>query len=48
MESFFVARAKMNLQHKCIKWIRRLPKGILTDAEIELTVYGSPKITQNI
>ena len=43
MESFFVVRAKTNLQYKCVKWIRRLPKGILTDAEIELTVYGSQK-----
>ena len=42
-ESFFVVRAKTNLQYKCIKWRRRLPKGILTDAEIELTVYGSQK-----
>ena len=42
-ESFFVVRAKTNLQYKCIRWRRRLPKGILTDAEIELTVYGSQK-----
>ena len=42
-ESFFVVRAKTNLQFKCIRWRRRLPKGILTDAEIELTVYGSQK-----
>ncbi len=39
MESFFVVRAKTNLQYKCVKWKRRLPKDILTDAEIELTVY---------
>ncbi len=31
------------MQYKCIKWRRRLPKGILTDAEIELTIYGSQK-----
>ena len=43
MESFFVVRAKTNLQYKCIKWRRRLPKGILTDAEIELTVCSSQK-----
>ncbi len=42
-ESFFVVRAKTNLQYKCIKWRRRLPKGILTDAETELTIYGSQK-----
>ena len=43
MESFFVVRAKTNLQYKCVKWKRRLPKNILTDAEIELTVYKSRK-----
>ncbi len=43
MESFFVVRAKTNLQYKCVKWKQRLPKNILTDAEIELTVYGSQK-----
>lgn len=43
MESFFVVRAKSNLQFKCVKWKRRLPKNILTDAEIELTVYKSRK-----
>ena len=42
-ESFFVVRAKKNLQYKCIKWKRRMPKVILTDAEIELTIYGSQK-----
>lgn len=43
MESFFVVRAKSNLQYRCVKWKRRLPKNILTDAEIELTVYKSSK-----
>ena len=43
MESFFVVRAKTNLQYRCVKWKRRLPKNILTDAEIELTVYKSRK-----
>ena len=43
LESFFVVRAKTNLQYKCIKWRRRLPEHILTDAEIELTVYNSSK-----
>jgi len=43
MESFFVIRAKNNLQYKCVTWKRRLPKGILTDAEIELTIYKSQK-----
>ena len=40
-ESFFVVRAKKNLQCKCCKWRRRLPKNILTDAEIEFTEYNS-------
>lgn len=43
MESFFVVRAKTNLQYRCVKWKRRLPKNMLTDAEIELTVYKSCK-----
>ena len=41
MESFFVVRAKTNLQYRCVWWKRRMPKNILTDAEIELTVYNS-------
>ena len=41
MESFFVVRARANLQYRCVKWKRRMPKNILTDAEIELTVYKS-------
>ena len=43
MESFFVVRAKSNIQYKCVKWKRRMPKNILTDAEIELVVYKSRK-----
>lgn len=43
MESFFVVRAKKNLQYKCIKWSRRLPKDVLTDAEIVLTDTNSKK-----
>ena len=43
MESFFVVRAKNNLQYRCVRWKRRLPKNMLTDAEIELTVYKSRK-----
>ena len=42
-KSFLVVRAKTNLQYKRIKWRNRLPMGILTDAEIELTVYSSHK-----
>ena len=43
MESFFVVRAKTNMQNKCVKWKLRMPKNILSDAEIELTVYNSRK-----
>lgn len=43
IESFFVVRPKRNLQFKCIKWKRRLPNNVLTDAEIELTEYASNK-----
>ena len=39
LDSFFVIRSKKNLQYKYIKWKRRLPKNILSDAEIELTGY---------
>ena len=41
LESFFVVRVKTNLQYRCVKWKRRMPKNILTDAEIELTVYNT-------
>ena len=36
-DSFFIVRAKKNLQYKCIRWRRRLPKNVLTDSEIVLT-----------
>lgn len=36
-QSFFVVRSKKNLQYKCVKWRKRLPKNILTDAIIQLT-----------
>ena len=42
-ESLFVVRAKKNLQYKCVRWRRRLPKNILTDAEIVLTECNSYK-----
>lgn len=37
LESFFVVRAKQNLQFKCVRWRRRLPENVLGDAEIRLT-----------
>lgn len=43
MDSFFVVRAKKKLQYKCTKWRRRLPKNVLTDAEIVLTDTNSKK-----
>lgn len=39
IEAFFVIRAKKNLQHKPIKWKRRLPKHVLSDMTIELTGF---------
>ena len=38
-ESFFVVRAKKNLQYKVVKWRRRLPKNVLSDAVITLIGY---------
>ena len=37
--SYFVVRAKKNLQYMAIKWRRRLPKGVLSDTTIELPGY---------
>lgn len=36
-EYFFVVRAKKDLQFKCIRWKRRLPKNVLANSVIELT-----------
>lgn len=41
--SFFVVRAKTNLKVKYVKWKRRLPSNILTDAEVRLTGVLSEK-----
>lgn len=41
--SFYVVRAKSNLKYKIVKWKRRIPKNILTDAEVKLTGYLSEK-----
>jgi len=42
--SFFVVRAKKNLQYKCVKWRKRLPKNVTTDAIIQLTdIFSSVK-----
>lgn len=43
LESYFVVRAKSNLQFKAINWKRRLPRNILYDAIGELTIYKSSK-----
>ena len=37
--SFFVVRAKKNLQYKTVKSAQELPQDVLLDAEIELTGY---------
>lgn len=42
-ESFFIVRAKKNLQYRCVKWRRRLPKNVLTDSVIQLTDINSAK-----
>ena len=41
--SYFVIRAKKNLQHRVLKWKRRMPENVLSDAEIELTGYYPSK-----
>lgn len=37
--SFFVIRSKGNLKYRAVKWKRRLPKNVLSDAEIGLTGF---------
>ena len=43
IESYFVIRAKKNLQYRVLKWKRRMPENVLSDAEIELTGYYPSK-----
>lgn len=43
MDSFFVVRAKTNIKARVLKWKRRLPKNILSDCEIELIGFYTPK-----
>lgn len=43
IEAYFVVRAKKNLQYKAVKWKRRLPKNVLSDATIELTGFYPKK-----
>ena len=43
ISSYFVVRAKNNLQFKAKRWKKRLPKNVLSDATGELTVYKSSK-----
>ena len=43
LKSFFVIRSKGNLKYKAVRWKRRLPKNVLSDAEIELTGYYPSK-----
>ena len=42
-DSFYVVRGKTNLKYKTVKWKRRMPKNVLTDAEVKLTGYMSEK-----
>lgn len=39
IEAYFVVRAKKNLQFKPIKWKRRLPRNVRSDATVELTGF---------
>ena len=39
IEAYFVVRAKKNLQYKSIKWTRRLPKNVFSDASVLLTGF---------
>lgn len=41
--SFFVVRTETNLKYTLVKWKRRMPKNILTDAEVKLAGYLSEK-----
>lgn len=43
MDSFFVVRAKKNLQYKPVRWKRRMPKNVLSDSRILLTGYYPSK-----
>ena len=39
VEAKFVVRAKKNLKYKIVKWKRRLPNNVLSDAIVELTGF---------
>lgn len=39
VEAKFVVRAKKNLKYKIVKWKRRIPKNVLSDAIVELTGF---------
>ena len=39
IKAYFVVRAKKNIQFQCVKWKRRLPKNIFSDATIELNGF---------
>ena len=42
-ESFFVVRAKKNLQYRPIKWRRRLPENVLSDSVVSLSGHYPSK-----
>ena len=42
-DSFYAVRAKTNLKYKMVKWKRRMPKNVLTDAEVKRTGYMSER-----
>jgi IS4 transposase len=42
-DSYYIIRAKTNLKYKVVKWKRRMPRNILTDAVVKLTGFLSEK-----
>ena len=46
--SFFVVRAKSSLRYQHVRWKRRIPKNVLSDSIIRLTVYKSREADLNI
>jgi hypothetical protein len=40
---YFVVRAKKNLQYETVSWKRRLPKNVMSDSTVRLTIYKSSK-----
>jgi hypothetical protein len=39
IDAYFVVKVMTNLQYKIVKWKRKLPKNIISDATTELTGF---------